>query len=115
MTLYDDLKADIADCLFDGDLADTPTETVVYRKANGTTRTIRAFVERAPAEPYGNAAAAVISCQVINSATLGIASTEINTGTDSIEVAERAGLAAVARRIHRIVEHNAAVLKLEVR
>lgn len=74
-------------------------ETVVYVKADGTRRTIQATIIRNPpaVDPAtGRDVAPKMRVLVRNHPTLGIASTELDTGGDKIEVAYRVGTAAQA-------------------
>lgn len=115
MTLYDDLADEIETHLFDAADADTPTEAVTFRPDGGDPRTIRVFVDRQPAQPLGNAKAAVMHVTAINDATTGIATASLNLGRDQIDVSERAGVAAKTRQLYKIVSHDAAHVTLEVR
>lgn len=92
-------------------------EQVVYRPHGGSTRAIDAIVDRDPPDSAGQvgASAPLVQVTVVNDATYGIASSEIDTGRDKIEVSDRHGKTATSRPIGRIVEHDAGVLVLEVR
>lgn len=114
MTLQAELQANIEEAAFDATDSMTPSESVTYNPFGGTSRGIQAIVERPDAEIHGNARTPVAIITVLNDATDGIASSEINVGKDTITVAPRFGKTADARPIIRIVEHNAVIVKLEV-
>jgi len=74
------------------------TESVVYRPSGADARTISALVDRPGADELGHGQAAAPELRVLNDATDGIDATELDLGADSIDVAERVGGAAAARR-----------------
>ncbi len=81
------------------------TEEVIYRPDGGDPRTIDAIVERPGRETFGtNAPAPRFRVRAVNSATDGIAATEVDTGKDRIDVAERIGGEATSRQITRLSE-----------
>ncbi len=94
-------------------------ETVIYRPKNGRPRKIDAVVIRNPPaavpELFGKMVAAVWHLTVMNDETQGIASKEINTGGDSVDVIERVGKAPEAKEITRILSHDDGMMTLEVR
>ena len=92
-------------------------ETLTYRPRAGGTRSITGIIERDPPEtlpqsPRGIAESMTI--HVVNSATTGISSGEIDTGGDKIDVPVRFGETAKTRTIIGF-EHDAGMLRLEVR
>ena len=100
------------------EFADTFGESVTYYPKAGGSRAITAVVTREqPAQvdgaPYGHTPK--LSVQVINSATTGISSAEINTGGDEICIAVRAGETAERRRITKIVSMDHGMMELELR
>lgn len=121
MSIFDSALADDARFSF---LADDGfgSETVTYTNAAGTTRTIKAQVERYPAVPYdGGHNQPYIIVQVMNSTTYGIASSEVNYGGDTITLQSRDGVSASSKafRIHRPADgqpdHDAGMLRVELR
>lgn len=92
------------------------TEPVVYRPAGGEARTIAALVDRGGRDADGatRAAAPGMTAIVLNDAADGIAATEINTGGDRIDLAERVGGIAVRRQIRRIAEQDPDLVRIDV-
>ena len=103
-------------------------ESVTYTPLSGTPRTVNVMVHRNPPEPLPGVPNAqgkflLISCRNLNPAQIiaggsvdtGIGSDEVNTGGDTITVAERIGATATARPIKRIVSQAGGMLTLEVR
>jgi len=82
-------------------------------------RTINAVVMRETmanvAEDGGATVLPVFEVHVANSATLGISSTELDTGGDQIEFAARDGMDATKRSIVRLVTQDHGMLVLECR
>jgi len=113
MSMQSELQENIAAAAFNADDAMTASEAVIYNPSGGTPRPIQAMVFRPEAEIHGNARAPDAIVTVLNNATTGISSTEINVGKDTITVAPRYGKTAEARRM-RLVSHNAVIVKLEV-
>lgn len=114
MTLQAELKANLAEAAFDSADSMTPSEEVTYNPNGGTSRAIQAIVERPDAEIHGNARTPVAIITVLNDATDGIASTEIDVGSDTITMAPRFGNTAEAQPIIRIIEHTAVIMRVEV-
>ncbi len=114
MTLQSELRKNITTAAFDPGDDMTPSESVIYNPHGGTPRDIQAIVSRPDPEPHGNARTPVAIVTVLNDAVKGISTTEINVGKDTITVAPRFGKTAEARRMTRIIEHNAVIVKLEV-
>jgi len=93
-------------------------ETVVYYPSGRLQRTILAIVtrqdnEKLPDLPHGRGPNITIA--VANNSTIGIASSEIDTGLDQIELAVRIGQVKQNRPFARIIAQDAGFLKLEVR
>jgi hypothetical protein len=96
-------------------------EEVTYAKRSGVTRSIYAIVDRQPPArvgPDGMVSKATAYIDVQNSATTGIALSELQSG-DSITYNVHQGVAATARKVNvRLLSngpnHDAAVLRLEV-
>lgn len=91
-------------------------ESVTYKPSGGSDRAISAIIVRNPPEqvdnPGGRTRANKLSIRVKNNATDGIASTEIDTGGDRINVAPRYGGTAVEMTF-RLVSHDPAWVVLE--
>lgn len=90
-------------------------ETVVYYRADGVTRNITAIVVReslAIIAELGDIVGANLIVEVQNSATLGISSSEVDTGGDRISVALRNGETATQRSIVRVLSDSGAYLRL---
>jgi hypothetical protein len=94
-------------------------ETVVYLKHDGTTRTIKAIVDRP--EPSVDGVGALnksIRATVNNSSTTGIAATEIRFGACKLRIAEVRGGATVDMLIHKATDgdswHDAGAVRLEL-
>ena len=91
---------------------------VTYCPAGGSPRRIQAVPLRGDeADLLTDAAgprrpATVLLVQ--NSSTTGIASDDVNTGGDKVEIALRPGAKPVTCRIARLVEHDAAFCKFEI-
>ena len=105
-----DLQADSS--TFTADFA----ESIVYRPLSGIPRTIQALVTRGSPEsmqPHGVAPRFTI--MVRNNHRYGIASDEIDTGGDCVDVAERYGETAETRSIASIMSHDPGMLTIEVR
>lgn len=77
-------------------------ESITYRKAQtGATRTINALVFRIGPQIRGTQRVQqVVQLQVVNDATLGISSAELNIGGDKVTLAPRSGKAAVDLLLH---------------
>lgn len=91
---------------------------VYYLGGSGTGRTILAIVDRGNVERLDGAPAGhaeVIEIEVANIATIGISSSEVNTGADKVSVSKRIGETAVSRRITRIISQDAGMIRLEIR
>lgn len=64
-------------------------EAVVYRNSAGTERSINAIVDRSPSEyysPAGDVVTPFAEIRTHDDATLGITASELNTGTDEIQI-----------------------------
>lgn len=116
MTLKDQMLTD-ATAVFLNE--DEFAESIVYRPFNGTPRTISALVTRNPPAdlngvPYAQGTFVMI-VEVANSETTGIALSELNTGKDFADIAEKYGGTAKQRTIVKLVDQDSAMLALEVR
>ena len=80
------------------------TEYVTYFPASGAARRMQAVIFRS-----GEA-----EVLVKNSADGGIASTEVNTGGDKMELDLRAGKRPVTERITEIIDQDAGMMRLKV-
>ena len=115
MTLHDTIKADAATVFCN---ADDFAEPVTYYKRDGTARVIQAVVLREGYESLAEANDAIVpvlELHVANSATLGISTSELNTGGDLIGVKMRTGQAEQIRAIVRLVSHDEGMLILQCR
>jgi len=94
------------------------SEAVTYHPAGATPgREIDAMIERGTMSvitEIGEQVAPAIIVRVKNSSTLGISSTEIDTGTDEIALPLRDGEAAVRRRIVRVINDANGLLRVLV-
>lgn len=84
---------------------------VTYYPKSGSARRIRAVIER-PGEM--EAGREVVLILVKNSTTSGIASAQINTGGDKVEVSQRDNKRPIRMKIAEILNHDAAMLKLKL-
>ena len=93
-------------------------EPVVYFPNGGVNgRSINAIVERnveIPSET-GEQVAKLMVVRVIDSSTLGISSTEINSGKDVIALPLHVGGSVVRREITRLVDDSNGMLRFTVR
>ena len=90
-------------------------ETITYYRADGVTRSITAIIVReslAIIQELGGTIGANLIIEVQNSDTLGISSSELDTGGDQIGVALRVGEAASVRSIVRVLSDSGAYLRL---
>lgn len=90
------------------------SETVVYAPVVGEARSISALVDREVAVETPTGPVLTTLVRVRNDATLGIASTQVDTGGDTIACAVKRGDTAQARRITQIVHQCAGMLVVEV-
>lgn len=98
--------------------SDEFAETVIYRNASGITRHILAVVDRHPPTmiPDAKGVTPHFLLTVANSITKGITPQELNKGTDSIEVKEKAGDETYTTMKIRLIERqDAGTLLLQVR
>ncbi len=90
-------------------------ETVTYYPNSGASRSITAMVlreELATVGELGDVQSQSIVVRVLNDATVGISSTEVETGGDEIGVALRLGEAAKRRAIVRVQADSTGMLRL---
>ena len=93
------------------------SEYVTYFPASGAARRIWAVVFRPGAEPMDGLAGGqyeVNEVLVKNNSTDGIASDQVDTGGDKLEVATRSGKKPVTVRIIEILSQDAGMMKLKV-
>lgn len=93
-------------------------EPVTYYPVGGGSRSINAVVIREPYETVSEVSdisTPAWQVHVANSASAGIASTEIDTGGDEIGLPFHEGQAATRRPIVSIVHQDAGMLVLELR
>ena len=85
-------------------------EVVTYFPRSGNSRQIKAVVTRTEAEPAPAAdglVAPVFEVLVRNDSTAGIASDELDTGGDKIEMAVKVGDRPRQLRLARLINHDA--------
>jgi hypothetical protein len=90
-------------------------ESVIYRPRQKSERPISATVFRQLAEAIDdeNRSVTVFEVHVINSATTGISSEEIDLGGDMIDLADRIGKTGRPRAITQIVESDEGMLVIK--
>lgn len=116
MTLkFDEAVRDMGSVLI-GELANV---TVTYRKGDDalSDRVISAHCRYRNEEPKDGKMRArlpTVQLSVINDASKGIASSEIDTGLDKVLIAPRPGLAAKWMRIVRILTQNSGWVTMEL-
>lgn len=90
-------------------------ESVTYYPLAGGSRSVTALVlrdELSVVAELGDVQSQSIVVRVLNDSTLGIASTEIETGGDEIAVALRLGEAATRRAIVRVQADSTGFLRI---
>ncbi len=93
-------------------------EWIVYTKASGATRRIRASVNRQPAAPLEETPEALRPFMLVTveaSAVSGISITELETSTDTLTFPKRIGGTPEAFSIAKIASQANGRLQLEVR
>lgn len=91
-------------------------ESIRFYPGSGRPRMIQAMVDRNPPERMAaGAQAPEIEIVVENHAVRGIASNELDTGADAVEIAARIGGPTSRRMIARMVDHDEAMMTLEIR
>jgi len=93
------------------------TETITYFPASGVSRQIKAVVERPGPEQLGDFSGGQresIEILVKNNNTGGIASTEVDTGGDKVQIGARVNRRPVMMRIAEILDQDAGMMKLKV-
>jgi hypothetical protein len=108
-------------------LLDQHGETVIYTPLGGSPRNVKAIVNRNPPEPLPgvpNTQGKFILVTVIETEPLlaisddgygGIESATVNTGGDTITVADRMHATATARPVKKVVSQAGGMMTLEVR
>ena len=91
-------------------------EYVTYFPASGDPRRIQAVVNRPGPERIAALGGGRQVCEVLikNSSSDGIASDQVDTGGDKIQMAARDGKVPVLMRITRIISQDAGMIKLKV-
>jgi len=93
-------------------------EDITYLPRGGGSRAIKALVDYEGVDSLGGAPhgkSYTIEVSVVNSATVGISSSELDTGGDKVSLPKRIGEAAAERRITKIISQDNGILTLEVR
>ena len=85
------------------------TEIITYFPASGVSRQIKALVDRpGPGDLSG------IKILVKNNGTNGIASAQVDTGGDKVQIGIRKNRRPIMMRIVEILEQDAGMMKLKV-
>lgn len=117
MGLFNDSIADHSQFLIDADALGA--EALTYLKVSGASRSIQGVVERNPDQKQKTPSPASKGPHLVvlvrNNATSGIASTEVDVGSDRITVARRYGETAVNLSVVEVIDHDAAYLRLLLR
>lgn len=117
MGLISTILADDAVYFADADLVDS--ESIVYVKRDGTTRTINAVVQRRALEDLKSSSSRMlvpsIMITVTNSTTTGIATSEVDKGSDSVQLAERLGGTTRTLSILEIISQDAGMVTYAVK
>lgn len=110
MSFYDDIKAELKDLIYTSD--NDMSEQIEWWPlgVEGSKRTIWAVVQRPDSESNGNVEAPVAEIHVLNDATDGVASTEIDIGADLWKFADRTGTTAATHAAKRLDSHDTAEL-----
>ncbi len=91
------------------------TEELSYTPGGGEARTLTAVVDRDGLDDQGNTIAPRLRVTVLNDEADGIPLAELDTGTDTIDVADRLGGTARTRQFRQIVLQDSDFLTMEVR
>lgn len=116
MTLKDSIQSDAVSVFLS---ADEFAETVVYNPHGGGSRTILAVVDREPPsilDNAGNVLSLSFMVYVANSATEGIAATQIDVGGDKLQISAMTG--ELPRRtctILKVMDNDNGMLQIAVR
>ena len=108
MTVATDMQTD-----FSASLLEDFGEDVIYTH-DGTPRTIKAIVRRLTADVHAITRTLTARVTVLNHATNGISSADMDIGSDTIQLTLRRGDAATVCRHLRILSHSEASITLEV-
>ena len=90
-------------------------ETISYLPAGGGSRSISALLEYpgpGPVDGLAGGSRPIVDIFVKNDSASGIASSEINTGGDKIQLPQRIGLTARTVSIMRIIAHDKSIMHL---
>lgn len=93
------------------------TETITYFPASGSSRQIKAVVDRPGPEQIGDFSGVQrdsIEILVRNSSAYGIASTEVDTGGDKVQIGIRVNRRPIMMRIVEILGQDAGMVNLKV-
>lgn len=93
-------------------------EVIEYYPKVGRPRMINALVDRKPPEQIvevQRGIAPLLTISVANHATNGISAAELDTGGDRVKLALRCGGKPELRTISKLVDHDSAMLTIEVR
>lgn len=113
MTLHSVIQSD-ASAVFCN--ANDFAESVVYTSSTGSSRTIQAVVNRDGYQTDSREEdSEVFEVHIVNSSTLGVASSAIKPGTDTLTFAKRVGETATAQTIVRLLSHDEGMLVVECR
>lgn len=117
MGLISDVLTDDAAYFVDADLVDS--ESIVYVKRSGATRTINAVVQRRALEDLKSSASRLlvpsIMITVANSTTTGIATSEVDKGSDAVQIPDRLGGTTRTLSILEIVSQDAGMVTYAVK
>lgn len=93
------------------------TETITYFPVSGASRQIKAVVDRPGPEALGDLSGGQrenIEILVKNNGTDGIASTDVDTGGDKVQIGIRGNRRPIMMRITEILGQDAGMMKLKV-
>jgi len=91
-------------------------ETVTYKPRSGKPRAIKAVVDRSPPAPVEpGAIAPLATITVANDQHEGIASDQLDTGGDEVDMAVRVGAEPTTRTITALLDQDDGMITLEVR
>jgi hypothetical protein len=111
---YDEIKQELIDQLYNTDLTDDEVEETTVKFNDGSTpnRPIRVNALRSNAEKTGQTSSPALTVHVVNDATYGITSAELNTGKITFLISARYGQTPKDIHIRRIESHDPAELVL---
>lgn len=115
MTLKASIKADALTVFLN---EDEFAESIIYRPRGGGTRTIKAIVDRDPPSYWstGEVVSPSFRIQVKNSCTTGIASHELDTGGDFVNLRKKINAVEQSEcSILRLVYQDEGMLEIDLR